>query len=509
MKILLVGYPGSQCIVPASKYLTAKYLPGFDITYLNYTGDIRGWSTYLQDYLSTLPDKYVIFSLDDYLIAGPIEFGKYQLAVDEMGWTRWTEGNKGKVICVKLCRSTDEEHHEYPVTTQYCIWERLDLIWLLRHVSTPWEFEIEGSKIARKYHRLALHRPCIDYFTNSSISNRWPGKVNLTGLGTEDLKAAWELLPKKHPVMITAMEEIETMTGEQVFQIYEDTGVMLKRMPPPEHRTVVFGGSGFLGHALVKVLVAAGRNVTVVARNEGNLVALKEKFPTIQIMVGDIADPWIVKKAMTNADEIFLLSAMKHVGLAEVDVKSCIQTNIVGTMNVINESLVTKPKVLLFVSSDKAAQGTGIYGMSKKVGEKLMVEASQINTGTKYRVVRYGNILYSTGSVLCKWREKMQNGQEVIVTDENATRFFWPIAEAVDLIFTCIASAKDASPFAAGMKSIRIGDLLEAMMEKYGKVPVKTIGLQPGENRHEIITADLPDSFSSERFTKEEILQLV
>lgn len=103
----------------------------------------------------------------------------------------------------------------------------------------------------------------------------------------------------------------------------------------------------------------------------------------------------------------------------------------------------------------------------------------------------------------------MQSGQEVVVTDENATRFFWPIDEAVNLIFTCIDSAKDASPFVAGMKSIRIGDLLEAMMSKYGRVPVKTIGLQPGENRHEIITEDLPDSFSSERFTKEEILELI
>lgn len=495
-KIILVGHPGSQIIVPASKYLTKKYLPGFDITYLNYTGPIEGWAAFVRSQLVAITDTFIIFSLDDYLISGPIDMEKYRQAESEIN---------REVVCVKLCQSTQEEHKEYPATTQYCIWDREYLIWLLGQVLTPWEFEIHGSEI---FTGKSLLRPCLEYFTNSSLSSRWKG-VNITGLRKDDIV---EILDTRLlSVFDISIPDLNPgMTAKQVLEMYNKTGIMLKQVVPIEPKIVCFGASGFLGHALIDRFIALGRtNIIAVARNEGNLVALKEKFPSVQIMVGDIADPWIVKKAMVGADEIFLLSAMKHVGLAEVDVKSCIQTNIVGTMNVINESLVTKPKVLLFVSSDKAAQGTGIYGCSKKIGERLMVEAERMNPATKYRVVRYGNILYSSGSVLCKWREKMQSGQEVVVTDENATRFFWPIDEAVNLIFTCIDSAKDASPFVAGMKSIRIGDLLEAMMSKYGRVPVKTIGLQPGENRHEIITEDLPDSFSSERFTKEEILELI
>ena len=274
-------------------------------------------------------------------------------------------------------------------------------------------------------------------------------------------------------------------------------------------KVVVFGGSGFLGHALIERLISLGHyNITAVARNEGGLVALKERFNSVTIQVGDIADPWTVKKAMKGATDVYLLSALKHVGIAETDVMSCVETNIVGHMNVVNESLISKPRLLMFISSDKAAQGTGVYGMSKKIGEKLMLEAEKINPETRYRTVRYGNVLYSTGSVLCKWKDKMQKGEEVIVTDLYSTRFYWPVSEAVDLIFNAI-EAHNAEPVITPMKSMMLCDLLEAMMEKYGKVPVKVIGLQPGENMHEVIAEGIPDSFHSERFTKEEIFKLI
>lgn len=292
-----------------------------------------------------------------------------------------------------------------------------------------------------------------------------------------------------------------------MIKMFNETGIQLQERRD-SHKVVVFGGSGFLGHHLIERLFSKGYyNITAVARNEGGLVALKEKF-AVNIQVGDIADPWTVKKAMKDATSVYLLSALKHVGIAETDVRSCVESNIVGHMNVINESLITKPRLLMFISSDKAAQGTGVYGMSKKIGEKLMLEAEKINTLTEYRTVRYGNVLYSTGSVLCKWRDKMIKGEEVIVTDVDSTRFYWPVSDAVDLIFNAI-EAPNAEPVITTMKSMRLGDLLEAMMEKYGRVPVKTIGLQPGENMHEVIAEGIPDSFHSERFTKEEIYKLI
>lgn len=508
-KVILVGYPGSQAIVPASKYLIDKYLPQedvFDVTYLNYTGRISGWAAYLVKYLLTLSDKYIIFALDDYLISGPIDMDKYLQAESEIG---------GDVACVKLCSSTDEEHREYPVTTQYTIWKRPYLIGLLSQVETPWEFEIKGSKIIDKK---SLHRPCIDYFTNSSISSRWAGKVNIQGIRMEDIKVLNEqgLMPDMPIVSgedgkIRKTIELETlqMMIKEVMDLYQETGTLLYNSRRPLN-TVVFGGSGFLGHALVKVLVDDGRNVTVVARNEGNLVMLKSKFPSIRIIVGDIADPWIVKQAMVNAEEVYLLSAMKHVGLAEAQVRSCVSTNITGTMNVIQESFTTKPKFLVFISSDKAAQGTGIYGCTKKIGERLMAEAEQMNPATKYRVIRYGNVWGSTGSIATKWKEKMEKGEEVILTDPEASRFFWTVKEAVDLIFECRKWATDSRPYIPKMKAVKMGVVLDACMNVWGKSPVKIIGLQSGENKVEttdgIVFSDQCEQFTQQQFVDKFLL---
>jgi len=175
MKIVLIGHPASQKIVPASKYLTSKYLPGFEVIYLNYEGPIDGWAPFIAGYLSSIKDKNIIFSLDDYLIADCFDMSKMFLAMHDIGG--------GDVMCVKLCKSTDQEHKEYPVTTQYTLWNREYLIWLLLQVKNPWEFEIKGSQI---FNKKVILRTCIDYFTNSSLSARWEG-VNLTGLKEDDI----------------------------------------------------------------------------------------------------------------------------------------------------------------------------------------------------------------------------------------------------------------------------------------------------------------------------------
>jgi len=232
-------------------------------------------------------------------------------------------------------------------------------------------------------------------------------------------------------------------------------------------------------------------------------VILKEKYPSIQIMIGDVSDPWTVKSAMADSDCCMMLSALKHVGLAETNVNSCILTNVVGVMNVVSESLITKPKVLMFVSTDKAAQPNGVYGCSKKIGERLLSEAERINPDTKYRVVRYGNVWGSAGSIITKWRPKLEKGEEVILTDPEASRFFWTMSEAVDLIFECIEKGKDSEPFIPKMRSVSMGTVLEACMDVYGKSPVKIIGLQPGENKVET-TDGVTFSDQCEQFTKDE-----
>lgn len=181
MKVILVGYPGSQKIVKASKYLTDKYLPAFEKVYLNYKGEISGWAKFVSDYLRTLPDERVIFSLDDYLISGKMNMRTF-LGIE-----------MGDAVCVKLCFARDDENEEYPITTQYTLWDRRYLIELLDQVGTPWEFELKGSRIFKASGRRAKFVACLPYFTNSSLSSKWDG-VHLIGLKDKDINEIKELL---------------------------------------------------------------------------------------------------------------------------------------------------------------------------------------------------------------------------------------------------------------------------------------------------------------------------
>ena len=277
---------------------------------------------------------------------------------------------------------------------------------------------------------------------------------------------------------------------------------------------LITGGAGFLGYALIARLEKLGiRKIKTISRNEGKLVALKEKFPFLEIIPGDISDPYCAEKVMQGVDAIFHLAAFKHVGLAEQNVRECVLGNVIGTLNILEMSRKYPIEFILGISTDKAAQVSGVYGATKLLHERLFVDYERMNPNTTYRTVRYGNVLYSTGSVLCKWKDRLQNDEEVIITDPEATRFYWTVDQAIDLIFDCLENSQDSKPYVPEMKSMSVGDLLEAMIRKYlpdGNTPkVKTIGLQPGENLHEIILEDGPSSSEVDRFTVEEILKLI
>lgn len=269
---------------------------------------------------------------------------------------------------------------------------------------------------------------------------------------------------------------------------------------------LITGGSGFLGEALIKKLYP--NDIRVVARNEGKLVQMKEKYPDIEIITGDVADPWIAKKAMKGVDAVYHLAAFKHVGMAENNSFECINSNVIGTLNLLIESLNERPSLMIGISTDKAALVSGVYGATKLCMEALFKEAESMNPETRYRIVRYGNVLYSTGSVLCKWRDRIKDGQPVMITNPDSTRFYWTREQAVDLIFECIDKAKNTTPYVPEMKAMRLGDLLDAMMDKYGKVEVETKELGGEENMHETMDGKV---FSNDvpKFTKEEIIELI
>jgi UDP-N-acetylglucosamine 4,6-dehydratase/UDP-glucose 4-epimerase len=276
---------------------------------------------------------------------------------------------------------------------------------------------------------------------------------------------------------------------------------------------LVTGGSGFLGHPLVKYILEQGGAVRVISRDEGKLIDLKEKYAAVEIYTGDISDSFEVRQAMSGVTGVFHLAASKHVGLAEKFVRENIKTNVIGSLNILEQSLNHPTlKFVLCVSTDKAAQVAGVYGATKFLMERAIKQYEEINPSIQYRTVRYGNVLYSTGSVLCKWKDLISSGKEVIVTDPNATRFFWSVDDAIQLIIDCMANSTDSTPYCPIMKSMRIEDLLYAMIQKYSAgqhIDIKVIGLQPGENMHEKVLEEGPYSNEVEHFTIDEILPMI
>lgn len=278
---------------------------------------------------------------------------------------------------------------------------------------------------------------------------------------------------------------------------------------------VVTGGYGFLGSNLIADIISKGGKVKTIGKDASKLLSLKNKYGvSIEIFVGDIKNiddviPLITKEVTG----VFHLAAFKYVGDAEKKVVECINSNIIGTMNVLNVSAKSGVEFVMGVTGAAAVQVSGTYGATKMLTEKLFFNYQKEYSNTKFRIIRYGNILNSTGSVLCKWKDLICNGQTITITDGGATRFFSTIEEAVQLIYNCIDNSVDNKPYVPKLKAISIDALLLAMIIKYKPVNVEIkinkIGMQIGENKHEKIQEDGLNSSESEQFTFDEIMKII
>ncbi|MAH43889.1 hypothetical protein CL614_09295 [archaeon] len=275
-------------------------------------------------------------------------------------------------------------------------------------------------------------------------------------------------------------------------------------------RYLITGGTGIIGYSLCKKILEMGGQVVVLSHSESKLKKLKDKYNMVKIVVGDICDKQIVRDTIKEVDGVFHLAALAQ-GMQSGKPMESIQTNIIGSINVLEESF--DKDFVLGVSSDKAVQISGAYGATKFLMEKLFNQFEEINPKTKYRVVRLGNVIYSIDSVLHKWKNLIQSCQEVIVTDSNATRYYLTPDESVDLIFNCIEKSNNSKPYSEYIKSTSIGDLLQAMSNKYlpdgCDLQIKVIGLQPGENLHEKLTEDGPSTNEVERYSIKELEEII
>ena len=273
---------------------------------------------------------------------------------------------------------------------------------------------------------------------------------------------------------------------------------------------LVTGGTGVVGYELCSRILEMGGKVVVLSRTEEKLKKLQEKYNEIEILGSDILDKESVRRAMKDVRGVFHLTALAQ-GMQSGKAIESINTNILGSMNVLVESL--DKDFVLGISSDKVVQVSGNYGATKFLMERLFNEFEEINPDTKYRVVRLGNVIYSVDSVLEKWKSRIENNEEVIITEPNATRFFMTKEQSVNMIFNCLEKSDDSTPYFEDVKSTSMGNLLEAMSNKYlpegSELSVKEIGLQPNENLHERIIEGGPFTNEIEQYTIEELEEMI
>lgn len=210
------------------------------------------------------------------------------------------------------------------------------------------------------------------------------------------------------------------------------------------------------------------------------------KSNKIRYLLGDIRDFRRCLLATNKIDIVIHAAAMKHVPICEYNIDETYKTNVIGTKNLVDACLKNNVKRFLFISTDKAADPTSEMGKSKFEAEKIVIEANKKKI-TKFSVIRFGNILFSRGSVIFKFIKQINSKQKITITGENVSRFFVSLNLAVKCIANSIEIMKGREIFVVmKMPTFRIIDLAKAIKSIFkSKNPIKIIGLREGEKNYE------------------------
>jgi len=260
-------------------------------------------------------------------------------------------------------------------------------------------------------------------------------------------------------------------------------------------KVFITGGTGSWGHELVKQLLGKNpKEIVIFSRNETSQVAMKRAFddPRLHFCIGDIRDKEALVSASEGADYVYHLAALKHVPVCEDQPYEALKTNVVGTQNVIEAAIENKVKKVMYISTDKAANPSNFYGMTKAIGEKLIVHANLLKSDTKFVCVRGGNVLGTNGSVIHIFMRQIREKREIGITDKEMTRFFLTLEDAIQLLFKASEESMGGEIFVMMMPTCKIIDLAEVLIEALGtkNVKIRELGVRPGEKIHEILYSE-------------------
>ncbi len=289
---------------------------------------------------------------------------------------------------------------------------------------------------------------------------------------------------------------------------------------------LITGGTGSFGKQFIATILESYpgvKKIIIFSRDELKQSELKQKYPPslyphLRFFIGDVRDTDRVKRACEGVDVIIHAAAIKQVDTAEYNPTECIRTNIDGAENIIHASLECGVKDVVALSTDKACAPINLYGATKLVSDKLFSAANNIrgSKDIRFSVVRYGNVMGSRGSVIPFFLKAKANGV-LPITHEEMTRFNISLQDGVNMVMYALKHHLGGEIFVPKIPSYKILDIAEAIAPG---IPLKIVGIRPGEKLHEemitdtdsINTIDLGDYYAilpsiSDSYTAAEYIQ--
>tara|TARA_B100002003_G_scaffold2365_1_gene2254 strand:+ start:438 stop:1472 length:1035 start_codon:yes stop_codon:yes gene_type:complete len=269
------------------------------------------------------------------------------------------------------------------------------------------------------------------------------------------------------------------------------------RVDLSDKAVLVTGGTGSFGRHFVKTVLASHnpKRLIVFSRDEAKQHDMAQDFTAeekevLRFFIGDVRDRDRLEMAMREIDVVIHAAALKQVPAAEYNPFECIKTNVHGAENVVQAAIRTGVKQVVALSTDKAASPINLYGASKLASDKIFVAANNLSgsVGTRFSVVRYGNVLGSRGSVVPFFQKLIAEGAKTLpITDLRMTRFLVTLDQGVAFVLSCFSMMRGGEIFIPKIPSMKMVDMATALAPDLSH---EVVGIRPGEKLHEVMITE-------------------
>jgi len=245
-------------------------------------------------------------------------------------------------------------------------------------------------------------------------------------------------------------------------------------------KVLITGGTGTVGRSLIK---QNNHEYISVSRNERNIAELKRDFPSVKCYVGNVEDKGLLLRVFKDVkpDVVVHSAAMKHIDLMEQNPIAGCNVNVLGSLNVVEASIINEIPITIGISTDKACLSESVYGSSKYLMERVFMNSN--NDTTKFSLTRFANVAHSNGSVLPFWLKLKKEGKPLKLTDPNMNRLIFTKNDASDLINRTIDFTREnGGGFVKSykMKCVNMLDLAKVISDD-----IEIVGKRPGEKTDE------------------------